>query len=247
MKRISDKRAIIIGGTSGIGYETALHLLEKGWKLGIAARRTGKLREIQAIAPNLIAVRRIDICQENATDELCELIEELGGMDLFIQCAGVGYQNLPLNMETELDTVSTNVEGFVRMVDTAFHYFSKKEKGHICVISSIAGTKGLGVAPAYSATKRFQNIYIDSLEQLAHLQRHNIRFTDVRPGFVATDLLDDGRHYPMLMNPKKVARHIVAGIEHRKRILIIDWRYCILVFFWRLIPRWLWRILPIHN
>ena len=49
------------------------------------------------------------------------------------------------------------------MVDTAFMYFKKNGGGHLAVISSIAGTKGLGVAPAYSATKRFQNTYIDAL------------------------------------------------------------------------------------
>ena len=49
---------------------------------------------------------------------------------------------------------------FIRMVNAAYHYFEQRGKGHIAVISSIAGTKGLGSAPAYSATKRFQNTYI---------------------------------------------------------------------------------------
>lgn len=247
MKRTQGKRAVIVGATSGIGYETAMRLLKKGWKLGIAGRRIGKLKEIQAISPNQIVIRRIDICQENAENELLQLIGELGGMDLFIQCAGIGYQNPALNMETELDTIDTNVKGFVRMVDTAFHYFAEKGKGHICVISSIAGTKGLGTAPAYSATKRFQNIYIDCLEQLAHLKKHRIRFTDIRPGFVATDLLDDGKRYPMLMSPEKVARRIVSAIRRHKRVAVIDWRYGALVFFWRMIPRCIWKRLPIRN
>ena len=100
-----------------------------------------------------------------------------------------GYQNRNLEPEIELNTARTNVEGFIRMVTAAFDYFKKTKKGHIAVISSIAGTKGLGVAPAYSATKRFQNTYIDALAQLARMQHLNIRFTDIRPGFVATDLL----------------------------------------------------------
>ena len=82
------------------------------------------------------------------------------------------------------------------MVNTAFHYFARQGKGHIAVISSIAGTKGLGIAPAYSATKRFQNTYIDALEQLAYMQKKKaIHFTDIRPGFVKTDLLNDGKNY----------------------------------------------------
>ena len=123
-----------------------------------------------------------------------------------------------------------------RMVTAAFRYFARQGNGHIAVISSIAGTKGLGAAPAYSATKRFQNTYLDALEQLACMQHLSIRFTDIRPGFVATGLLNDGKHYPMLMNTAYVARKIVSALHHRRRIAVIDWRYRIMVFFWKLIP-----------
>ena len=94
-------------------------------------------------------------------------------MDLFLLSSGVGFQNRSLEPEIELNTARTNVEGFIRMVTTAFHHFKKTGGGHIAVISSIAGTKGLGVAPAYSATKRFQNTYIDALAQLSRMQRLN--------------------------------------------------------------------------
>ena len=107
--------------------------------------------------------------------------------------------------------------------------------------------KGLGVAPAYSATKRFQNTYIDALEQLSYLQKLNIRFTDIRPGFVATDLLNDGKHYPLLMDATKVGRHIAWSLERKQRIVVIDWRYRILVFFWKMIPRWMWKRLPVKT
>ena len=115
------------------------------------------------------------------------------------------------------------------------------------VISSIAGTKGLGVAPSYSATKRYQNIYIDALAQLSRMEKQPITFTDIRPGFVRTDLLKDGRNYPMLMSPQYAALRIANAIDRKKRRAIIDWRYAILVFLWRLIPEWLWERLPIRN
>ena len=94
---------------------------------------------------------------------LHNLIKKLGGIDLFFLSSGVGHQNRDLQPDIELNTARTNVEGFTRMVTAAFNYFKEKGSGHIAVISSIAGTKGLGVAPAYSATKRFQNTYILSL------------------------------------------------------------------------------------
>lgn len=88
----------------------------------------------------------------------------------------------------------------------------------------------MGIAPAYSATKRFQNTYLDALEQLARMHKVPIRFTDIRPGFVATGLLNDGKHYPLLMPPAYAARKIVSALHRKKRIAVIDWRYRILVF-----------------
>lgn len=240
------KRAIIIGATSGIGQEVAHLLVQQGWYIGIAGRRENTLQNMQQAYPGQIEIQCLDVTKEDAILHLNELISRLGGMDLFFLSSGVGYQNRNLEPEIELHTARTNVEGFTRMITAAFDYFKKTDGGHIAVISSIAGTKGLGVAPAYSATKRFQNTYIDALAQLSRMQHLNIRFTDIRPGFVATDLLRNSK-YPMLMSADKVARHIVRALKRRKRVAIIDRRYRLLVFFWRMIPRWLWERLPIKN
>ncbi len=131
------------------------------------------------------------------------------------------------------------------MVTAAFGYFRAHGGGHLAVISSIAGTKGLGAAPAYSATKRMQNTYIDALAQLARMERLPIRFTDIRPGFVDTPLLRNGR-YPLLMPVGYAANRIVRAIERRKRRAVIDWRYALLVPLWRAIPAWLWERLPVR-
>lgn len=138
------QRALIVGATSGIGKETALQLLQKGWILGLAGRREENLKELQQLAPERIHIRAIDICQEDATDRLLKLIEEMGGIDLYLHCSGIGHQNYQLTPEIELRTLETNGTGFVRMVTAAFRYFAQQKGGHLAVISSIAGTKGLG-------------------------------------------------------------------------------------------------------
>lgn len=240
------KRAIIIGATSGIGQEVAKLLVQQGWHIGIAGRREEALQDLRHIAPQQIEIQALDVTREDAPIYLQALIEKLGGMDLFFLSSGIGSQNPNLQPEIEINTARTNVEGFIRMVTAAFGYFKVKGGGHIAVISSIAGTKGLGIAPAYSATKRFQNTYIDALAQLAHMEHLDIRFTDIRPGFVATDLLRNGK-YPMLMQADKVARHIIKALKKKKRVTIIDGKYRFIVFFWQLIPRWLWERLPIKN
>lgn len=235
------KNAIIVGASSGIGMEVAKVLLSDGWQLGIAARREDKLLELKAMAPERIKVMAIDVTQPDAGERLLSLIDEIGGMDLYFHASGIGRQNRNLEADIELRTMETNAVGFTRMIGTAYRYFAQRGEGHIAAITSIAGTKGLGPAPAYSATKALQATYLQALEQQSRQSGLRIRFTDIRPGFVDTALLNGDFKYPMLLQPAAVARDIVGSIYKRRHVRIIDLRYRILTFFWRLIPNWLWR------
>ena len=242
-----DKKVIIIGATSGLGREVALIYIAQGWKVGVAGRREAELEALRAAYPEQVSAQSLDVTHEDAPEKLHALIEQVGGMDVFLLSSGIGKQNYTLETGLELATAATNVEGFIRMTNAAYHYFEKQGHGHLAVISSIAGTKGLGAAAAYSATKGFQNIYMDALDQLARMQKLRLSFTDIRPGFVATPLLKSERKYPMLMEAPAVAKEIVHAIEHRKRVAIIDWKFRLLVGFWRLIPKWIWLRLPVRN
>lgn len=134
------------------------------------------------------------------------------------------------------------------MVTAAFNYFrANKINGHIACITSIAGTKGLGAAAAYSSTKRFQNTYIECLDQLSRMNKLGITLTDIRPGFVKTALLDSNRNYPLLMDADKVSKTIVKAIENKKRKKVINNLYALITFFWSLIPSCLWVRLKIRN
>ena len=241
-----NKKVIIIGATSGIGREVANIYIAQGWKVGVAGRRAQELETLRLTAPEQVYTQVLDVTEDNATQKLQKLIEQIGGMDVFLLSSGIGKQNYSLQTDIELATAATNVDGFIRMTNAAFHFFEQQGHGHLAIISSIAGTKGLGAAAAYSATKRFQSTYMEALEQLARMNKLNISFTDIRPGFVATPLLKDDS-YPLLMKATTVAYQIVKAIDKKKRIAIIDWKYQILVFFWRLIPKGIWLRLPVRN
>lgn len=232
------KKAIVIGASSGIGREVAILLRQHGWTVGVAARRLDRLADFDVAA-------QIDITAEDAPERLSALIGRLGGMDLYFHASGVGRQNRELHEDIELQTVNTNGVGFVRMVGVAWRYMADHGGGHIAVISSIAGTKGLGPAPSYSATKALQNTYIQALEQLSNSRHLGIRFTDLRPGFVDTDLLSGTHRYPLLMDKQDVARSIVRAVERRRHVQVIDLRWRLVTALWRRIPRWLWRRLPL--
>ena len=239
-------RIIIIGATSGIGREVAKLYIAQGWQVGIAGRRAEELESLRKEAPEQVFSEVLDVTLEDAPCRLQSLIDKVGGMDIFLLSSGIGKQNPTLTPDIELKTAATNVEGFIRLTTAAWHFFEKQGYGHIAAISSIAGVKGLGIAPAYSATKRFQNTYLDALDQLARMNKLNISFTDIRPGFVATPLLKDD-NYPLLMKAPQVAQSIVKAIQQKMRIVVIDWRYRILVFFWKLIPHWIWVRLKVKN
>ena len=268
------KKAIVMGATSGIGMEVASLLAQRGWQVGIAGRRIERLEEVKRNTNLLISesskaskgeiacYQQIDVTSPEAPSLLLKLIEKLGGMDLYFHSSGIGWQNNFLDFEKEMKTVETNGLGFVRMVDTAFNWFAQQNQGQepgqgqrqgkdrscetyrIACITSIAGTKGLGAAPAYSATKRFQNHYLECLTQQAHMRHLPIAITDIRPGFVKTDLIA-GSNYPLQLTPQEVAQQIVNAIERGKTVKTIDWKYSILVSLWRMIPRWIWTRLTI--
>lgn len=248
-----------MGATSGIGQEVARLLATNGYEVGIAGRREERLVQMAQATPGIVTHRQIDVTKEDAPTELYKLIEELGGMDLYFHSSGIGWENVALDADKELKTVETNGVGFVRMVSAAYNWFAeqradeakqraegdeqragdKERKARIACITSIARTRGLGAAPAYSATKRMQAHYLECLSQQARMRHLNIGITDIRPGFVATDLIA-GSHFPLQLKAEDVARTIVRAIERGSEVVTIDWRYRLLVAAWQLIPRWLW-------
>ena len=136
------KRIVIVGATSGIGREVARQLLRRGYCIGVAGRRETALQELKAEAPQQVACHKLDVTANDAPARLLALVEELGGMDVFLLSAGIGKQNAALQPGIELATAETNVLGFIRMVDTAYAYFREKGGGHLAVISSIADDAG---------------------------------------------------------------------------------------------------------
>lgn len=268
-----NKNIVIVGASSGIGREIALIYAERGYRLSVCARRVEKLRELEEKYPGQVKAYQLDVDADDAASTFKSILHASGDVDIILNCAGIGRYNPELDIDTDLNTIKTDCVGFAAIADTAFNYFNPSPvlpaggggkrranldtvggngasaKGHkggqFAAISSIAGVRTLGMSLSYSASKRFQTAYLEGLEQLRRIRKLPIAITDIRPGFVATALLDRSRKYPMLMSPEHVARLAVRAIDKKKRVAVIDWRYNLLVGFWRLIPRWLWVRLPI--
>ncbi|MCH5238634.1 MAG: SDR family NAD(P)-dependent oxidoreductase [Muribaculaceae bacterium] len=235
------KKVVIMGASSGMGYGVAEALASRGVKIGIAARHTAPLKALKEKYPEFVEYAKIDITKPEAVSQLNDLIEELGGMDIYFHVAGIYNENLYLDPETDVKVANTNCCGFARMISAAYRYFrTNKKKGQIAAITSVAGTKGIGRLAAYSSSKKFGQWYLDAVEQMSNAEKTGITFTDIRPGWVRTPLENPDENYPMNMTVDYVVPMIIKAIVKKYRVAVVDWRWNIFTGIWRSIPQAIW-------
>jgi short-subunit dehydrogenase len=231
------RKVIVLGATSGIGKEVARLYAAQGCTVGITGRREELLSELQSECPERFFLSAFDISVVSSVEKyLDDLTERLGGLDLLFLSSGYGKRNSELASETEQLTIQTDVAGFTAVVDWAFKYFAQQNHGHIVAVSSIAGLRGIRYAPAYSASKGYNMLYLQSLRQLAHCQKNNIDITDIRPGFVDTQMAQgSGVFWSAPLS--KAAVQIVKAVDKKRKIVYITRRWRFVAFVIRLIPR----------
>lgn len=162
------KKIIIIGATSGIGRRLAELYAKEDCRIGITGRRENLLKEICALDKDKLFYQACDITHTESTlSSLEALVQEIGGMDLLIISAGTGELNPQLSYLLERPTLLTNIIGFTNIADWGFRYFEQQKGGHLITISSVGGTRGSGIAPAYNASKAYQINYMEGLRQKA--------------------------------------------------------------------------------
>lgn len=231
------KRAIIIGATSGIGKGLAKMLADNNYVVGITGRRTKLLEELKSEKPNSYFIKTFDVTDiKKATKKLEELKIEIGGLDLLILSSGTGDLNDKLDFEIEKKTIDTNVLGFTCITNWAFNLFKKQKFGHLVAISSVGGLRGSRQAPAYNATKSYQMNYLEALRQKVNNLKEPIFVTDIRPGFVDTDMAK-GEGQFWVASVDKATRQIFKAIKKKKKIIYVTKRWRIIAIILKRIPR----------
>ncbi|HEX8833627.1 MAG TPA: SDR family NAD(P)-dependent oxidoreductase [Abditibacteriaceae bacterium] len=230
------KRAIVVGASSGIGFELARILAREGYYVGVTGRRIELLEKLKAEFADLVFVKEMDVSQsERAASQLRELIGEMGGLDLLVISAGVGFVNPELSWDKEKATIDTNVTGFAVVANVGMEHFVGQKTGHLVNISSLAALRGSGDAPAYSASKAFSSNYMQGLRQKVTRLGLPITITDTQPGFVDTAMAKSDKLFWMA-SAEKAAQQIYSAIKNRRSHAYVTRRWRVVAWLLRNVP-----------
>ena len=234
------KKAIIIGASSGIGWELAVQLAAKGYQLGLMARRKDCLDKLAASLPGDHFVQTTDVSHaEQSQGELTSLIEQMGDVDLIVVNSGVGNKERVLDWVVEREMIDVNVRGFAAMTLTSMNYFVQRGTGHLAGVSSCAAHFSAGITPTYNATKAFASNYLNGLRSRAARSKLPITVTTIEPGFVETPMVE-GK--PMWLAPvEKSVAQMVNAIENKKDHVFITKRWRLVALLLDIMPNWLIR------
>ncbi|BDD81134.1 short chain dehydrogenase [Tsukamurella pulmonis] len=188
-------RILITGASSGLGEGMARTYAERGEDVGLLARRLDRLEGLRAELSSCPKAGAVEIGRLDVTDfaavpvAIADVVERLGGLDRAIINAGIG-KGAPLGTgkaHANLETVQTNLTGALAQAEAVLEVFRAQGRGHLVLISSIAGQRGMPKAQAaYSASKAGLTALGEGLQ--AEFAGSDITVTVIKPGFIETDI-----------------------------------------------------------
>lgn len=232
-------KIVIIGATTGIGRSLAELYASKGNEIAITGRRIALLEEIKMAFPETkIHIKAMDVTDtDSSRKQMSELAEIMGGIDIIVINAGVGFPKA--TYEQELETVDVNARGFLALANWSYQYFLQKGGGQLVGISSLASLTGSPYSPEYHATKAFMANYMSGLRMRSSKFKHNIVVTDIRPGFVDTPMTKQNKGMFWVASSEKAALQIANAISAKKKVAYITKRYALIATILKIIPEWL--------
>ena len=243
------KRAIVVGASSGIGAALARKLAREGYLVALLARREKHLKTLCDEINKTSGERRACYYVHDVTDYpaipdlLQRIINDLGGLDLFIYNTGI--QNMvrldEFNFSADRETLEINTIGALAWLNPVAAMFHALKAGHIVGISSVAGDRGRVGAPAYNTSKAALTTYLEALRN--RLTRRGVTVLTVKPGFVETDLLRVAgpRRMFWLITADQAANGIWNAIKSHKQTVYVPGQWAVLMLVIRHIPSIIFR------
>ena len=205
------KTVWIIGASTGIGRATATALHQQGAKVVVSARKADALNSFVQQHPGSLALA-LDATDGAAIQTATGQLLNQGPLDCVMYCAG-HYSAMradALDLPDMLRHVEVNYVGALKVLDAVLPALIARGRGHISLVGSVAGYRGLPQSLAYGPTKA---ALINLAETLySDLHAKGLGVSIINPGFVATPLTAANEfNMPALLTPEQAAQAILAG------------------------------------
>lgn len=240
------KRAIVIGASSGIGAALAQKLVAAGYQVALLARREAQLTAVaaalNAVQPGSARAYVHDVSETAAVPGLFQAItRDLGGLDLIAYVAGIQPEVAldEYNFVKDEAMLRTNLLGAMAWLNEAAVRFRRMGAGHILGVSSIAGDRGRVGFPAYHASKAGLNTYLESLRN--RLSRHGVTVTTIKPGFVDTVLIANAPKTFWVISAEDAADQMMSAVHRRQQTVYVPRRWMLVGLIIRHIPSVIFR------
>lgn len=222
---VAPRAAFITGASAGLGAAIAGGLADAGTQVVLAARREP---ELQRVADGIAArggtahVCSLDVRDPaRVTAAMQRWDDELGGIDLVVANAGVAKARWSGKLEWARHVepvLAVNVIGATATLVALLPRMVERGHGHVVGMSSVSQYRGVSRLAAYSASKAYLSHFLESLR--IDLVDTGVAVTDLRPGYVRTDMTDQGaRKLPFLVELDDAAERIVSGILGREPVV----------------------------
>ena len=207
------KKIWITGASSGIGKALALKFAQEGWQVAASARRESLLNEISELNKNISSFP-LDVTDKERCKEVFEEIKnKYQNIDICFFSTGTWDPKKEKDIDAEQieNVMKVNFFGTLNCIKAVEEYLKNKKYGHISIVSSVAGYRGLPNSTGYGASKAALNNLAESL--YFDFGRHNVRVSLVSPGFIKTPMTDKNQfRMPFLKTPEFAADKIYNGL-----------------------------------
>tara|TARA_Y100000590_G_scaffold457111_1_gene609037 strand:+ start:1077 stop:1829 length:753 start_codon:yes stop_codon:yes gene_type:complete len=236
------KKIWITGASSGIGKALAIKFAKEGWKVAASARRENLLNEMCESNENIFSFP-LDVTDSEKCKKVFDQIKEkFNELDLSVFCTGIHdpKSEKKLNLESIKKIMNVNFFGTINSINAVYEYFKEKKNGHISIVSSVAGYRGLPTGGAYCASKAALTNYAESL--YFDMKRFNVRVTLVSPGFIKTPMTDQNDFpMPMIKSAEFAAEEMYKGLTKSNAFEIhFPKKFTFIMKLLKIIPNWLY-------
>ncbi|MDP2809556.1 MAG: SDR family oxidoreductase [Rhodocyclaceae bacterium] len=232
-------KVFITGASSGLGAALARHYASRGATLGLVARRKSLLDDLADALPGTHHVYALDVADAGAlVDAGRDFIGRAGVPDIVIANAGVSAGTLtgePDDLPAFRRIFEINVLGMVHTFHPFVGAMRAAGRGRLAGISSVAGTRGLPGAGAYSASKAAMNSCLESLR--VELSGSGVKVVTVAPGYIETPMTAVNPYpMPFLLPADEAARRIARAIDAGKSHAVVPWQMAVVAKLLRMLP-----------